>query len=503
MVQDAGVSQHFIDAGKSEKVLESMCKDSATTVATSELLTMQGQDIGKVSGIKPVFCRPKGNSWASCQCLMHITGTDPRYPKPKLGPNAPYWTNLLGASRSETHGGIINVDSVGNVYMTGSTSGALLEEYKQIGSRAMFLVKYDHTGKKLWVSQLGAEGGNVAGHAIGFDKESNVYVAGLSEGEIDGIKSENRENIFLVKYDKDGKKIWTRLMQGERYRSSFVNVALDPQNNVIVTGSSRSGLELKKAIRTERNAVVFKYNQDGKEIWRNTVSASESVTVAKGVYTDAKGFVYIAGSAHDAVEGNPANNKMTGIRDAFVAKFDPAGKLVWARQTGAADAYTDGFRSTVDTFGNVFLLGTTTGQIEGNKQTGSSDVVLVKFDASGKQLWARQYGVDTQAFIMGGAIAADSKGSVYVTGATTQAIADYEKVGRVDIYTIKFDAGGKQVWAVQKGFPEGESQGQGLFIDKNDNIYVTGSTKGPLDGWPISGDSRLEAVLMVNTLRED
>jgi hypothetical protein len=110
---------------------------------------------------------------------------------------------LLGTV-SDDRGWGVAVDTAGNVYVTGYTSGSL-DGNTNIGGTDMFLVKYNSTGTKQWTRQLGTASSD-RGFGIAVDARGNVYVTGQTSGGLDGNTSAGGGDMFLVKYDANGVK---------------------------------------------------------------------------------------------------------------------------------------------------------------------------------------------------------------------------------------------------------------------------------------------------------
>ena len=113
------------------------------------------------------------------------------------------WTKLLGTSSDEDGNGV-TVDSSGNIYVTGRTGGAL-DSIANSGSSDIFLVKYDSTGEKLWTKLLGTSSDDY-GFGVTVDSSDNIYVTGYTAGGLDNNSNSGSLDIFLVKFNSDGVK---------------------------------------------------------------------------------------------------------------------------------------------------------------------------------------------------------------------------------------------------------------------------------------------------------
>ena len=86
-----------------------------------------------------------------------------------------------------------------NLYLTGITDGSL-DGNSSSGNRDVFLIKYNSSGKKQWTKQLGTSSSDW-GFGVNVDSSDDIYVAGVTDGELDGNSSSGSSDIFLVKYN--------------------------------------------------------------------------------------------------------------------------------------------------------------------------------------------------------------------------------------------------------------------------------------------------------------
>ena len=75
-----------------------------------------------------------------------------------------------------------------------------------------------------------------------------------------------------------------------------------------------------------------------------------------------------------------------------------------------------GYGVTVDSSGNIYVTGYTTGGLDGNTNSGDDDLILVKYNSSGTKQWTKQLG--TSSSDIGYGVTVDSSDNIYVTGYT-------------------------------------------------------------------------------------
>jgi hypothetical protein len=119
---------------------------------------------------------------------------------------------------------------------------------------------------------------------------------------------------------------------------------------------------------------------------------------------------------------------------------------------------------------------------------GSTDVFLIKYDAAGDLQWSRQIGTYTGE--AGGTVSADALGNVYLTGSTQGNLVGGPDagLGRPDAFVSKFDSAGNLQWTQQLGTADRDVS-VGVSADGFGNVYISGDTDGDLDG-SNSGTSR-------------
>jgi len=113
------------------------------------------------------------------------------------------WGKQFGNEKDEYVMNHLN-DKNGNIIISGKTMGEM--NGKNYGNYDGFITQIDSSGDVKWISQFGtAENEDVRWSAI--DNSGCVYLTGSTEGSLTG-ENFGKEDIFIVKYSKDGKMIW-------------------------------------------------------------------------------------------------------------------------------------------------------------------------------------------------------------------------------------------------------------------------------------------------------
>jgi hypothetical protein len=366
----------------------------------------------------------------------------------------------------------VAVDASGNVYVTGFTEGALVGD--GTGSFDVFVRKYDPSGDVIWTDQFGTLSIDRA-YGLAVDGSGNVYVAGQTgdlleeEGAHYGI-----DDGFVRKYTPNGKVVWTRQF-GSDSSDIVYALAVDASGNSYVVG--RTDGVVGSASFGSSDAFLRKYDPDGELLWSTQWGGSPSTSwdEANAVAVDSDGNIYVAGMTDGVVTG--ISNY--GGRDVFVKKFSAAGLTTVTTQFGtSSDDYVEAVVVSED---GLYLAGTTFGDL-GGPNAGSADAYVRKLAASGFGLvWTKQLG--TSGYDEAKALAVGAGGNLYVVGNTAGDLAG--SVGSEDCFLRVFSSDGDVLNTHQFGSPPSDRP-TGIAIDTSQRGYVTGTTKGALQG-PVVG----------------
>jgi len=430
--------------------------------------------------------------WEDQTCLTSSSGTK----------DNKAFTKQLGSS-GEDVAIEVAVDSSGNSYVTGYTDGGL-DGNSSSGKKDFFLIKYNSSGTKEWTKQEGSSGDDYA-YGVAVDSSDNIYVTGYTDKKLHGNNSSGRFDMFLVKYNSSGARQWTKQLgtSNNEYASA---VETDSSDNIYVTGMTWGGLDgstkprycmgygTVKASRECTDIFLVKYNSSGTKQWvKQLEGSSKSFDNAQGLAVDSSDNIYVAGFTNGGLDGNTSS----GGHDILLVKYNSGGSKQWLQQFGSSKNDM-GLEVNVDSKGNIYVTGYTQGGLDGKTYSGERDIFLVKYNSSGTKQWTQQLGTPT--FEEGNGVAVDSSDNIYVSGWTRGKLDTY--AGGDDAIVLKYNSSGTKQWTLQFGAPSfleksrynsssemttSEDKGVGVAVDSSGNIYVTGNTKGGLDGNTNSG----------------
>ena len=266
-------------------------------------------------------------------------------------------TFLGGADRDEGNG--IALDTIGNVYLTGTSSATWGTTVPRpfSGVRDAFVAKLSAANGVLqWNTFLGGVGID-EGAYIATDASGNVYVVGSSTdgwGESPVRAYSAGQDAFAVKLDTYGALQWHTFLGGAGEDRGYAIIATAGGDSIYAAGSSVAswGAPLR-AYSAWEDGFVVKLNGSGVLQW-NTFLGGEWNDRSDGLALDTVGNLYVKGRS-DSAWGEPVSDYNAGY-DAYVVKLSPAGAMqMLAFVGGEGDDFGDGI--AVDGSGNIILAG--------------------------------------------------------------------------------------------------------------------------------------------------
>ncbi|WML94928.1 SBBP repeat-containing protein [Leptospira interrogans] len=224
------------------------------------------------------------------------------------------------------------------------------------------------------------------------------------------------------------------------------------------------------------------FSNSGTRQWTRLLGVAGASTTAYGITSDSLGNVYTTGMT----SGNLDGQVQTGTQDLFVTKYDGNGNKQWTRLLGVAGIQTLARGITSDNLGNVYTTGTTFGNLDGQALSGTQDLFVTKYDGSGNKQWTRLLGV-AGATTQANGISRDIFNNLHVSGYTLGNLDGQALSGIQDLFVTKYDTGGNKQWTRLLGVAGQITQANGVAFDSSGNIYLTGRTSGNLDGQALSG----------------
>lgn len=315
----------------------------------------------------------------------------------------------------------------------------------------------------------------------------------------------------------NGNLDWSTYFGGTSF-DIFNDVTTDNAGNVFVSGGTYS-VNFPDTNAYQGNnagsedAVVIKFDQNGKLIW-STYLGGTGDEEAKAVEVNNNiGSIYITGFTRsnnfplNSEGGLPFFDSLNNClgpcspQDIFITKFNPGGIIQWSTYFGGPDngnGVDIPKDMAIDNKGNIYLVGKTNNQAPlydpnilnpgiGSYWDDQAGGIIVKFNSLGRLRWSTKFGSTTPAPININGVETDSQDNVIITGVSGDspdfpiidsignAYIDSVAEGIYDAFIAKFDSLNRLRWSTYFGGNDIDI-GNGISVDNNDNIFLTGET---------------------------
>jgi len=189
-----------------------------------------------------------GSIYTAVASGQYISGVASFLLKYDLDGNLIWSKNWTKNQINEPHGIAASESSIYMVGLTGS-----VDDYDA------FLLKYDSDGNLVW-SKIWGVGQS--------DWAQSVTVSGGSIYVTGSTGSEENYDAFLSKYDPDGNLIWSKTYGGSKATRTMAYGIATSGGSIYVVGSTGS--------EEDYDAFLLKYDSDGRLIWSKTYGGIES-----------------------------------------------------------------------------------------------------------------------------------------------------------------------------------------------------------------------------------
>ena len=291
-------------------------------------------------------------------------------------------------------------DGISSLVLT-SDDGALLGGYtesKGAGEEDMYLVRVDAKGNKLWDKAFG--GGERDGiSSLVLTSDGGALLGGYTES-----KGAGNGDMYLVRVDADGNKLWDKTFGGKNS---------DQINSLVLTsdgGALLGGFTESKGDGSG-DMYLVRVDADGNKLWDKTYGGKKWDQLNSLTLT-ADGEALLGGYTLSSA----------GFIDMYLVRVDAEGSKLWEKTYGGSDA--EWLNSLVLTADGGALLG-------GIQQaSGNYDMYLVRVDANGNKLWDKTYGGNSRDEMTSLVLTSDGGALLGGTNAS-------EGAGGYDMYLVR------------------------------------------------------------------
>ncbi len=328
--------------------------------------------------------------------------------------------------------------------------------------------------------------GDERANAVATDANGNVIVGGKIVGTWPGTPADLRGGSLLAKYGPNGVPLWIQQMLGDEIKA----VGVDAAGNVYAAGYQFFRPFPEFTSRGLNEGWVAKFDPNGNRLWVRGVGSDRDDFI-EGMAVDAAGNVVVVGSTTGQINASGILNNGAG----FVARLTTSGDFQWAVQVDSTGVWDRFFGVAMDAAGNAYVTGRFDGVLNGVGSAGFEDVLVMKVDPLGNELWSSRFGTQTRD--EGLAITVNPTGThVYVTGYTFGQWGLISQPTITKPFLIRLDGSdGSSPWQVTltpapalSGSASDRAQGYGIATSADGSaIYFTGYTRSALEGTTAGG----------------
>ncbi len=406
----------------------------------------------------------------------------------------------------------------GDVYATGyfaktidADPTAAVQTLASAGGTDIFVSKYNRSGQLMFAFRFGSTLSD-QGKCIAVDNSNNVFVAGTFSGTVNFDPSVSPDpaasftavagqDIFVSKYSLAGQWIFTKQIGGNS--TEFVNkLVIDKDGNLLVAGAFAGTTDFdpdpattnSKTALGNYDAFIAKYSPSGSLLFAHQIGGT-GYDEAFGAGTNNLGEIYLCGTFSATVDFNPSvsvtqNITVTGgsSRDAFFAKLDAAGNLLFAHGIGSTSA-DQANEIIADRAGNIVVAGYFFNTIDLNPDP----IVTNNFVSAGSNdlfiAWYTNAGVYIRGIKTGGngldeprAISYDDGNNIIVAGRFSGtadfnpdvAVTNSLTGANTDAFVAAYSSTGQYIFASKFGAFD-QDDALGLAVDTiTKAIYIAG-----------------------------
>lgn len=362
-----------------------------------------------------------------------------------------------------------------------------------------------------WAKKFESSGARYTRPNITHDNAGNILVTGQFTGVMDmdpgpGVYTLNtlgKDGVYFLKLNSNGDFIWAKMITANTpfvYADLLINA--DSKGDILITGSFFDTVDFDPGLPvhylyckdTVKN-FVLKLNNYGDFMWVNKISGGADVF--DKVAFDSRDEIYMTGSFKIKIEftiGTKTINlisKYTSSYNTFICKFSTNGDLVWAKMIEAPNT-VNGYTIVTDDFGNTYIAGMFSGNIDFDPNAGSHylngnyDGFILKLDTAGNFKWVKQ--LHGSGFNYISSIEIDNLGNIFTTGPFRGVtdfdpgigvfnLASYPTIYLYSSYISKLDSSGNFIWA-KPIISTNEIFSNHLVLDALSNICIMGSYIG-------------------------
>lgn len=355
------------------------------------------------------------------------------------------WEKEIGGGEDDWGYGLCFSDDDMYVF-TGVTASYDEEVTDSIGGTDIWIGKMSPDSILIWSHTYGGTS-NDRGNDIQRLPDGGFAITGFTEStDFDFPINNGSKDLFVIRTDALGEIVWSKSFGGtsDEIGNSIVPLS---NGNILVAGTAFSSDGDVGNNQGFSDFWLINLDANGNIIWEKTYGGSGEDRAKKIIQSQDGNFVILGTSFSD--DGDVSNN-LGGV-DFWLIKIDPNGNLLWEKNYGGSSA--DQGADVIETFdGDLIITGevlSNNGDVIGNH--GFTDAWIAKLDSSGNLLWQNSLGGTMVDYFL--AIQEADDGGYIATGNTFSDNGDVSvNLGASDVWVVKLSSNGVLEWERTIGY---------------------------------------------------
>ncbi len=299
------------------------------------------------------------------------------------------------------------------------------------------ILKITKTGTQIWRNDFGA-GNNSSASGV-TELSGDIFICGKTSRNY----STTKNDILLIKANSSGDTIWTKTYGGAEAEYG-TNIIATSDGHILIAGKTESF-----GAGSFGDIYLVKVNTSGDTLWTASYPDQDQEVPFHLMETQ-NGEYLITGTNED-------NSQYSEL---YLLKVSATGQPIWNKKIGPP-TWKWGHSTIELTNGDLLTCGKHT-------VSGYNQVLLVKTDNAGNIIWEKELGVNNLSE-EGNSVKQNSDGSFTIAGTCFDV-----STGQTDILILKVDPNGNQLWLKKFGSALSNS-GVNLIKDTNDDNIITGN----------------------------
>lgn len=296
---------------------------------------------------------------------------------------------------------------------------------------------------------------------------NNFYIAGTT-------RKDNRSaaDYFVLKIGLNGYKN-QEFVFGDFHRDIGKDILVN-ENGIFVLGKTWDGGF------PNNDMVLTRLGFDGKIKWKKYYGGTHNDLGHKMAETKGGGFI-MAGF----------NRSVDDFGNAYLVKADANGELEWEKDFGGI--YVDHGFDVLENANNEIIMAGTLGGFYNPTSTDflnrDADIFVIKTDGNGNEIWSKTYGGESHDWAK--SIIESPEGGYFICGSSQS-----EGAGSFDLFLMKIDEDGNQIWMKTYGGDDWE-YGESVQWSTDQHLYLLGTSAS------FSGNYKPDHFLVKTNLNGD